>query len=765
VQASVSTLGIAIVSIITGVTGESVYGISVSGFIANMRPRILKYNRLIIANLIITVINYFCVALSLFNTSISFFVISIMISARLMNNVSIIFHGKEKLKQEIHDYCLKNYSPQLLKDLSQSLFSAVEAVDTLVMQDDYMILKEIFQAEVHKSDYSETEITSQISVTCADVFERVFRQHNSKRTNDCLCFLIDLLEISVGKEKIIAFDLWDRINEDFFMSLRDFTYEQLRVEHVHLKVRDYLYKCVTNTKITNTKYLSHYSSWVYSAIVSSNDLFLNSEKESLARVLYKSVYYEILKDSSSVDKLNIIHMSELINLHRIMIESGDCEELKEYFFEKWEFSSDNMSCCVVLLVTLMYTYYLSVCEKLVEGTDLQNNAKRILQESGKHIKYFFNHIDLKSVVSTHLHFIEDHLKWWEYMHDEEPKSCIMGYVIRDFLVFSAINKYVIEDELEEMISVIAPNNMSSLYRSYFTKEECSLLRERYNEFNSLFAVVENDYVVDEKLRTFRDICTRQYRDELIKDGEFNAITDAQLDKFKEEIRAGIENLFDGEMKLWEFNNPDPNGVQRVKNIRLSYEIISEYVFISDDCREHIVKMINASVSEYFFNVLKLNLDYKEVDYKNREQQTILINKVENLPVSVNTYLSQKDTFWGENNKHLLKEYTSKMERVKLPGLNNVYIMIDSNLIEFSLENLNIVFEKLTFDEILASPDTKVEDDVIMLNVTNDIYLPFDKEALKKHIDNTERKMSVYADIKYRINGDIVGAGIRVVRDK
>lgn len=47
VQASVSTVSIAIVSIITGLINEYVLGISISGFITNLKPKLFKHNRLI----------------------------------------------------------------------------------------------------------------------------------------------------------------------------------------------------------------------------------------------------------------------------------------------------------------------------------------------------------------------------------------------------------------------------------------------------------------------------------------------------------------------------------------------------------------------------------------------------------------------------------------------------------------------------------------------------------------------------------------------
>lgn len=55
VQASVSTLGIALVSIINGSTNETIYGISITRYITKIKPVFFTHNRLIIINLIIVI--------------------------------------------------------------------------------------------------------------------------------------------------------------------------------------------------------------------------------------------------------------------------------------------------------------------------------------------------------------------------------------------------------------------------------------------------------------------------------------------------------------------------------------------------------------------------------------------------------------------------------------------------------------------------------------------------------------------------------------
>lgn len=94
VQASVSTVSIAIVSIINGLVNEYVLGISISRFIMNLKPSLLKHNRLIVANLVICILNYFCLSYCLFNACIALFVASIIITIIMVKEIYIILWVK-----------------------------------------------------------------------------------------------------------------------------------------------------------------------------------------------------------------------------------------------------------------------------------------------------------------------------------------------------------------------------------------------------------------------------------------------------------------------------------------------------------------------------------------------------------------------------------------------------------------------------------------------------------------------------------------------
>ena len=136
--------------------------------------------------------------------------------------------------------------------------------------------------------------------------------------------------------------------------------------------------------------------------------------------------------------------------------------------------------------------------------------------------------------------------------------------------------------------------------------------------------------------------------------------------------------------------------------------------------------------------------------------------VKALDIKGDTYLGNRDTFWNEENKNLLKDFVSSMNNVNFSsGYSQIYIL-DSTSIQFRYFNMRIEFENLTEAEI--DEKCKIDENGnLMYNVTNDIYIPFEKEELTEHVHRTYKKARIYIDISYKVDG-IVGAGMIIERE-
>ena len=50
---------------------------------------------------------------------------------------------------------------------------------------------------------------------------------------------------------------------------------------------------------------------------------------------------------------------------------------------------------------------------------------------------------------------------------------------------------------------------------------------------------------------------------------------------------------------------------------------------------------------------------------------------------------------------------------------------------------------------------------IEFNVTNDIYIPFERDELIEHVHRIRKKVFLYATVHYRLDSDNIGAGIEI----
>lgn len=121
IQATIATLSISIIAIITGFQSKSVYGITVTHYVTSLKPCMFKHKVLMIADLVITGANYFCVAYKWFNVSIALFAISIIISCVLIWDTSFVFKQSNVISNEIASFLEENYNKDVLNRLETSV--------------------------------------------------------------------------------------------------------------------------------------------------------------------------------------------------------------------------------------------------------------------------------------------------------------------------------------------------------------------------------------------------------------------------------------------------------------------------------------------------------------------------------------------------------------------------------------------------------------------------------------------------------------------
>jgi len=768
VQASVATISIAVVSIVTSILDDTVCGISVTRYITNLRPVIFKHHTLIIVSLCIIPINYFCVSWALFNLSIALFILSIVINIKLVNNVSVVFHGKEKIRNNILDFLSVNYSSDYIITLTEETMAAIEVGNSLKIKENYEAYKLIFTQEVLRTNYNESEIITQLSHTFSDILSKIVRMHDPRQSNECILFICEIYDIAnENSNKPLYLKLWEEIISDYLVVLKELSYEQLCDSCLFILLRNKLYDNIRGLTAEQQKEsrIKYYSSEIYHALFEKKDRFSKEEKEKILINVYNHVAASIDYSDEKNMIIRRLYMYEMCYLHKIIIEEGDCNELTELYFKYISYSRNNNSeNDIIYLVTLIYLYYLSSREPMLNESPLQTKALNILAENKFGISYFYFNVDIINIIAHEYLSIQALMRNWEYSNSRDWKVMIIHDVVFDFFVFTLLNSCWKIEKLSDSIKTMFPTGLFSIYSRYFEDEETTVLKENYKIYNDLFSqeLTENDRI--ENVQLLHDVVSVLYKNEALEDAEKNAATPQIIESTKRIIADKIVSVIEEDIIHFKNHHDIPNTEEIEKqNVMILQGTLPVEFLSTDKYDNRILDSIHSAIISYFLRTISSHIDLETVNYKSKTKQELLIKKVQQLGIKGDVVIGNRDRHWNEDNQTLLKDFTDDMVKIRYPRGANSYYILDSSLIEFSLENIRVEFKDLLWEEI-DKKESKDNTGKFLYNITNNIFLPFEKAELQRYMECRYKKFIVTADVKYRFHKDKVGAGIRIVTE-
>lgn len=760
VQASVATVGIAIISIITGATNEMILGISVSDYITNIKPKILKHKALIIGNLILIVLDYFFAAFLLYNLSVAAFFVSIVTISVLASDTYILFFGKDKLRNEIHEFALASYSTEYLDDLAKDMINSIDSGNSLAFNEDLALVEMIFEKEVKAGDFQSTEVTEKIEKLVATAFNKCAEKDDLERSLDVLSGICNLYHTAnVGDDKGLPLDIWGSILHNFFGVLGGATYKQLSRDFIIFQMRNEIYTNVKKGKMNcGAADMRYYSSWAYSSCM-RNIKLSEDEKQRLTKEIYENVEQCVLYEARGTEEGPTM-MAEMCSLLKVMIDRGDAQSVCKLFFEHIRYWWDKTEYAAVFLVISIYLYYLSQREKEVPIPVLKKYAEDIIQQNQGAISYFYYDIDLADIIDKYYSFIKECLRGWEAMEEGKAKVAIMGDVVEDFLIYSALNKYWNRRNLAAVMDTIAVGGMFRFYDRYF-RDGVMTKSGAFEDFRKKYLNESQERDLKEMLVVLKDIFDERYRDEIIREGVAHAITPEKIMAFTAKIQKVFEEFVAKELSAFKCVG-ETKEYQRRRIPLLSMTV--PYGLFAEEKVDNMISSTICSATVYqFLGLIAQHLNMRAVKYEAKNKQETLITMVKSLNITPDTVVGNRETFWEEDDKNALNRFTEGMQRITFPDGNNVYAILDSSLIHFSFSAFEIRCEDLDITEV-EKRCRKEADGSTCFNVTNDIYIPFGDEELTEHIHRTMKKVTIFALATYKADKRKVGAGIEITFD-
>ena len=409
IQATVDTLTISIIALISGCVSDSSMGIVFSDYYLNIRPYIFKQKRIIAGSILLLVTNIGFYSIKWYCFLLSIFVVTIILILISTNEIYLIFNGKRLAEREIKEYICyvlsKKCGYRKKYTICMEFVSDWKNIITLQSRENYENYKEVFMdGIIALLGYKTQESLTGINEICKETEYCFLNSENSIVKENG----IELLEEIYGNLHKFILDNQKKINYQKPFNLFDETIryvvdaiKEMSPEKVQKCVRwDGFIECVQRitfcmgydkdnpeVELENTYYFARYA---------GNYLSMNYDKK------YELYWKQILErcfwtytanipkegvegflKAQCIVKFNYIYGFIENGLYALVIDSFFCGAMAKDFY-----SDDKYNVLLGLLVHC-YLYYITKPEsgKVIEP-EMRNYAEKIVLH--KEVKRVYN---------------------------------------------------------------------------------------------------------------------------------------------------------------------------------------------------------------------------------------------------------------------------------------------------------------------------------------------------------------------------------------
>ena len=535
IQASIASLSIAIISIISAVFNNSVYGISISDFAINNRSKYFKPITIIIINSILIIFNYMFLSKNMFDLCVAVLFLTISLTLYMIWEISFLFQGKEKAREVIEQYILKNYDEKLLEQIKNDYIEAAATNNYIKISNDINLIKDIFEIECSKiylSNKSYSEISEKLSKIVSLGFTRISCNNDPNQINEQMKHIIDIYKIAnkealcVEKPKAVTLSIFENISYYYHESTKILLCKNFEIDRCYIKMFDELYLNLIGASDISLRIgdIQKYAGYIYNDIVENSNMNFQ-EKKKVCKTLYARMFSFLFYNKLEKNENNLEIIKFLLTgfniLNKEMIKKGDFENINRYLItedesvtkqDKETRSFFNIS----ILAVIIYLYYLCCREECVNNTEVQKNAQNIVKKYRDNIGSFWSDCtDFRDlfvdIIENYYIYILRSLDKWDYEHAKEfgdIKLDRMEETIRDTIIFLSINLYYDNERLERIFNAMTNNHIERILMLVRPEADTEKreIQKRYEEYNKWIGNNDNCYdrVIDRFLQYYNN---------------------------------------------------------------------------------------------------------------------------------------------------------------------------------------------------------------------------------------------------------------------
>lgn len=782
IQATVCTLSIALVAIMSGSISEEHMGISISNYYLNTRPMVFKQKRLIITVLVLLFFNVilhinknYIFVLVLFSTTVTLVIISTI-------EIYALFRGKTVSAEEIESYIDCKICNEFNYDEIKEQFYSYGKNWMISIKDQSVsdfekhldfFLKYVVKLLSFKNENSIRDI-EKIST---DIFHYSFKRDDRSSFEKSIRFLMQLYELAYKAiremkpehHKIkVKFEVFGKVMYTFKTSI---DYAELKEVEENLDW-DYLsflisalvlelnYDAEESDRIAEFEDVQFFSRYI-GAYLANQKKKMGSTELLNAAVWGKMLKHISLYTYSSQKNIYGIHMAKVYFNYVYGFLTNQFEHIvKEYFYRHTVNNrSRNAEKHFDLLVLSIhcYLYYLAYKEsdecivpELRESAKLLIDDKEIKAIFGNYIREVCYHSNSLLFDSNYIKDITLIIKPFElFPKYSGAKRIILPETVKEFCLFLATYAEV---EYYNSIPLDKLVNEDTIldYIDYFGRGE-----EYINKvFIRLYSLISPKEMEQKELQIKIDMLYGKFRIKALTIYKNAAINRANLAEvkynenidiieLKEIIKEKVYTRFIEKFKPLINTDSNAKKVERIRVLRF----VNETKSISENNIDYFYSTLEGNFISYLVNWL-----YKsgaEVKFRERftDDQYVQFLKDSRIDTLVGS------SYILKNRDYLKKEgfesFKETCECIFVEG--SVFgLAMQSGAVDFSVRGINVSIHPMTIRESEAKFDA--EKRKYVYEITSDVIAEFDKEELKEYLKNNYKILDI--TIKVAINYDI-----------
>ncbi len=773
-QVSISTLGIAVISILGGMFKECVYGVSIAHYLMDEKPRIFKHKINIVLELCLIIFSYISYSLNFYNLTISLFFISIIIVINMSWDIFTIFYGVEYIKNEIEDYYMstflkekvddKKIKEDLIRGITEEIRDAIYSDRIVIIREDFDLLEKILERICeYKNDNNRQKYLDLYENKVSEVLRKLYENKNIEYILIGLNYLNSVYEKCNKLNECISnkiyLNIFDKVSKELFEGVARLVEEKREDFYLVMSLELNLYNNLDfeyqygRIVCKNNSYVVSFSSRIY------YEIKRNNKQEYSRKELYdiKKRMYEHLetlikytrKEENTKNKIEIMYRGLSIYT-KTLIDNMELDVFSNVFLDKLKnfYSNYDRLSDEYYITIMIYLYYLIEVEYLVTAEE-KEKLSNLLKKYNEIISNYLNYYCRINWDNNTINKINNILETWEKMPKEGAKSILMDYAIDQFMLFYSLKKFYLEEEFTKSIKELVNGKEISIYKRILSGE----LIEKYNSFKKLF--YDDDYI-EEEIELLKETILKIYKENELKKVDDAKKNPINYEEISEKIKEITLNSYEEKLNIFEKKDTlkyDIKSIKRKLIIDIYYDILKD--FIKEGCiSEQIRDRIEFDLICIFISLLYNNVSKVEIE-ENRNLVNFL-NEINNLDFEVDTIIGNINTYRKEDIKSF-NELKRGKNILRNNYINNALLAIDGKKIYLELKKVDVLIEDIDF-EIEKNMVNKNKDGLYIYKI-NDIEILYSEEEFKKYLIHNKKKIILDIDIDYSIENAIVGCGL------